>query len=311
MERVVILFYAVLCMGTAFASELPALFGQQLLKAVRAASIREIKILVDNPLFSKTDNFRAEKNAAIQYAIVNEYMEIAEILVLKVDDVSQVIVADILVQKFFHHAYHKLVALLHKKGAYIAASKAELFFLAIKRKDSVLVKEILTNSSDAENYHSLGISTFGDKQDIDLNAEYEINFLKKMPLTHAVFTGDMDTVGVLIEHGADVETISNNRNSLMISAWAGYPDLVAFLLAKGADVNAKNKFDQTPLMFAARHAHNDLQKSMGVVGLLISNGAIADAVDANGFTALDHVRTNGKASKELISLLDAITEVSK
>lgn len=69
--------------------------------------------------------------------------------------------------------------------------------------------------------------------------------------------------------------------ALHIAALNGHIDVVEFLVAKGADVNAKNKSNATPLHFAA------LVGQKGVVEILLANGADIHAKDNNGKTPLD------------------------
>src|SRR5690348_11029012 len=68
-------------------------------------------------------------------------------------------------------------------------------------------------------------------------------------------------------------------SGLLSAAASGKTDQVSTLLAKGANVEAKDKNGRTPLMLAAQHGHAD------TVRLLLSKGAKADARDRSGWTA--------------------------
>jgi len=72
---------------------------------------------------------------------------------------------------------------------------------------------------------------------------------------------------------------------------------VKSLLAKGADVNAKTRYNQTPLMFAAEKGHLEIVKA------LIEAGADVNAVDTfyKFFTALVGAASKGHA--EVVKLL--------
>ena len=59
------------------------------------------------------------------------------------------------------------------------------------------------------------------------------------------------------------------------------PDIVDLLLKAGADPNAKNKYDYTPLHWAAKHGHLESGK------LLISKNASLEIANANGDFFLD------------------------
>ena len=67
--------------------------------------------------------------------------------------------------------------------------------------------------------------------------------------------------------------------SLLSAAVAGKTDEVKALLSKGADIEATDKNQRTPLMLAAQHGHAD------TVRFLIGKGAKADARDRFGWTA--------------------------
>ena len=59
------------------------------------------------------------------------------------------------------------------------------------------------------------------------------------------------------------------------------PDVVLLILDHKADVNAKDKFGRTPLMFTAQYTADP-----DVVRLLIEHGAEVNAIDHHGWTPL-------------------------
>jgi ankyrin repeat protein len=71
-----------------------------------------------------------------------------------------------------------------------------------------------------------------------------------------------------------------NCTALLIAAAHGYFDIVALLVAAGADTQAQELFDNTPLILAARNGHRM------VVTQLSAQGADLNAKNFNGFTAL-------------------------
>ena len=70
-----------------------------------------------------------------------------------------------------------------------------------------------------------------------------------------------------------------------------------FLVEKGADINAKDIRDSTPLHFAARYNENS-----EVLAVLIENGADINAEDEYGRTPLK-VAKKAKANSEVIAFL--------
>jgi cytohesin len=79
-----------------------------------------------------------------------------------------------------------------------------------------------------------------------------------------------------------------------------YKEVAALLVAKGADVNAKNGFNgRTPLHNAATWGHKE------IVVLLIAAGAVVNAKDDDGYTPLDltSLENNPNASPEIADIL--------
>ena len=70
---------------------------------------------------------------------------------------------------------------------------------------------------------------------------------------------------------------------------------VEFLINHGADVNARDQYDQTPLHYVARKGKKE------IVEFLINHGADVNARDQYGSTPLDDAMT--KRHREIISLL--------
>ena len=74
--------------------------------------------------------------------------------------------------------------------------------------------------------------------------------------------------------------------SLFEAVRYGTIDAVRDMIAKGADVNAKDRAGCTALMYAAEHGSAD------AVMALIAEGADPAAKDGSGRTASDHARRN-------------------
>lgn len=91
----------------------------------------------------------------------------------------------------------------------------------------------------------------------------------------------------LLEAGADVSrSDGNGKTPLMVAAKSGNSKIVQYLISAGADVNAaqtggNNEVGKTPLHNAVIHKNN-----VGVIRMLIDNGANLNATDENGKTAL-------------------------
>jgi len=71
--------------------------------------------------------------------------------------------------------------------------------------------------------------------------------------------GHKDIVQLLLDAGADVDSKDiYGWTALMWALLYGHKDIVQWLLDAGADVNAKNTYGQTALMWASSNGHKDV-----------------------------------------------------
>ncbi len=96
-------------------------------------------------------------------------------------------------------------------------------------------------------------------------------------------TNSIDVVKVLLENGADVNAVDDEKiAALHIAAKEGYVDVARVLIQNGADVNAVDVRKLTALHYAGWKGHVD------VVKVLMKNGADVNAVDSENQTALNY-----------------------
>ena len=118
------------------------------------------------------------------------------------------------------------------------------------------------------------------------------------PLMAACRSGEYPCVKVLVEHGANVNAVDKEKNTVLMHACSENvnPKIVAYLLPRIHAVNCKNAYGHTALMLAAA---NDNPK---VVRLLIEHGAEVNVVSDNQETALTFAVVWGqiKVVKELL-----------
>jgi ankyrin repeat protein len=106
---------------------------------------------------------------------------------------------------------------------------------------------------------------------------------------HAAAFGDLQTMKLLIEEGADVNA-RNNANATALLWCARDPERARLLIEKGADVNAQSKQGRTPLMVAALKRGNS-----AIVALLLAKGADPKLKTRRGDTALHSAASAGNA----------------
>ncbi len=88
------------------------------------------------------------------------------------------------------------------------------------------------------------------------------------PLVLAGYLNHPEAVRVLIEAGADVNTISGTGTALMGVCFKGYADIARYLIESGADVNIAIENMGTALTFAKMGKHTE------VVEVLVAAGGV-------------------------------------
>ncbi|KAJ5388193.1 hypothetical protein N7509_010734 [Penicillium cosmopolitanum] len=91
------------------------------------------------------------------------------------------------------------------------------------------------------------------------------------PLSEASFYGHKEVVELLIDNGAELNTVSGSSSPLLTASSGGHEAVVRFLAEKGADINGQDLSKKTPLLVASSHGHE------AVVRFLAEKGA-----DING-----------------------------
>jgi ankyrin repeat protein len=121
----------------------------------------------------------------------------------------------------------------------------------------------------------------------------EANAQGETPLMVAAIRGSLLAVQALVKRGAAV----NRAGWTPLHYACSGPDngVAAFLIAQGAELNARSENGTTPLMMAARYGNSDL------VPLLLKAGAEPRAANEQELTAADFAERGGRdvMAKEL------------
>ena len=113
------------------------------------------------------------------------------------------------------------------------------------------------------------------------NLPRHIASLHEDPLCAAAARGDVATVSMLLESGADTGTKSlRGETPLLLAAAGGHESIVSLLLDSKADVNSRGDLShRTPLLWAV------VKKHRNVANILLDAGADANIEDEDGTTA--------------------------
>ena len=126
------------------------------------------------------------------------------------------------------------------------------------------------------------------------------------PLHIAVREGDMAEVKRQIGKGVTIDSKGNYRHTpLHMAAALNKIDIVEYLLSRGANIEARGEDQKTPLLTAIRYG-----KSLELVKLLIARGADINAKDYYGKDAL-YFAENDCAGKDCKEIADFIRRLNK
>ena len=130
-------------------------------------------------------------------------------------------------------------------------------------------------------------------------AQEFINSWYQSPVTiffNAVERKNFEEIEKLLDSGTDIDIRNDYEDTpLIFAASSGRLEAVKFLLDSGADVNARNDWDHTPLLLAANNGHTE------IVSILLASGADVTAQDKDCDTALaSAIRENHGAIVKLL-----------
>ena len=124
-------------------------------------------------------------------------------------------------------------------------------------------------------------------------------------LHYACQLGDLNSVQILLEKNAEIDSYSNNKRiPLHLAANMNYPDIVKCLLEKNSNPNYKDNTGCTPLHLAAK------QGNTKCIEYLLQNNAYLYSVDFRGWSILHYAAFHGhKETVRFICKYDADNDI--
>ncbi|KAK0051502.1 ankyrin repeat and KH domain-containing protein 1 [Biomphalaria pfeifferi] len=145
--------------------------------------------------------------------------------------------------------------------------------------------------------------------------------IKPETLIRAVKLGDIELIQALLDAGADIDGVHDNKTPLMSAV---HMEVINLLLKKGADVNFKtnttplinafsqNNFEDVRPAFYGKLDFVDTEKKMfRVIDTLLKKGASLEDTNQNGYTALAEYVTSSLGVRGLKLLLQKGAEVNR
>lgn len=154
-----------------------------------------------------------------------------------------------------------------------------------KSPAELLLAGASANASDPDGNTALMYAVmFGKTETIELLIKNgaNVNVLNRYestPLIKAAIKNDVASAKLLLDSGADIELGQKNGTPLMWAALNRRNEMIKFLVANNASVNARDSYGNTPLTNAARAG--DLE----TIQLLLAHGADCHLTTLNGKTA--------------------------
>ena len=145
------------------------------------------------------------------------------------------------------------------------------------------------NARNHNGHTSLGVACgcgFDDIVEVLLNHGADMYLFipqgpnKLNPLIIACMNGNVSTVKLLLDRGADINYMCDGCTPLLTACQHGDIRIARYLLKRGADANASSPYGSTPLMLAARDSCN-----CPLINLLLEYGADINA-ESRGQCAL-------------------------
>ena len=190
-----------------------------------------------------------------------------------------------------YHAVHgghlAVVELLFERGSVVGRNSTAMVRQTANRGNLPMVERLLAQGADATRIGAgrwvlhAGIAALLMANGVVVNYP-EGEWIWRSCTGNNSQRDDATYVEALLDHGADVETRHRGATALHYAAKAGFLHTARLLLDRGADPNAPNGENETPLFYAFKAGKRSDIAAM--VGVLVAGGADPSYADPKGMT---------------------------
>ncbi|KAH8745163.1 ankyrin repeat-containing domain protein, partial [Hyaloscypha sp. PMI_1271] len=148
----------------------------------------------------------------------------------------------------------------------------ELFNILVKKGADINTKESQRPLQLAVEYR--------ENDTIQVLLEYgaDINAKNNTILHIAAKAGNLAKLGILLDHGANINTINKKGQTTLITG----ATFIHILIERGADIEMANKDRNTALIFTTKHQDQLLE----IIQILVKKGADSSTRNLKGLTTL-------------------------
>lgn len=254
--------------------------------AIESNKIDKLKILLT---YNPNINSKKRQISYLMLAVVNKNYEITKLLINSGADVNYLYSNYSKYTALHYSLIHNspdISKLLIESGADINISKVSYstLYVATKHSNVEMMEILLSKGADPDNmamdgYFPLLISVINrDISKIKLLLKYNVNinrkYCSKLTVLHYLIYDWNNSVEdcnilelLLASREIDLDYMIHRKTYLMIAVDQGHLDIVRLLIKYGADINFKNDYCATALMYAKRNNNTEM------INYLLKNGA--------------------------------------
>lgn len=258
---------------------------------LRSGNRNEVKKLLDEGL-KINENIDMFENTPLYFAAENENIEVIKLILEERKNIKIDNLISAFMQAVKSNENPEVIKFMISNGLDVnhkdKNSGDTPILNSVWNDNTQIVKVLLDNGADVNSRNNKG----------------ETALIKA-----AIWSGNLNTIKVLLENGADINARDIYGNSALLYSVQGKIGInaVRLLIENDCNVNVRNKIGFTPIMRATEDSILGINKKInkiGILNLLLKNGAKIPVELNNGMTALIHAVMVNSEPEVIKFLLD-------